>query len=447
MNNDLFRRFVANAVDKNLFPQNGIALVAVSGGADSVALLDLMVLGATELGLEIAVGHVNHGTGAWSDDGEAVVRNLASELGVRLHTRSVELEHDWTETEARELRMEAYSSLMEESGARYLATGHHLGDQVETLLLRFLKGSGIAGLSGILDTAGTTVRPLLPFDRREIDGWIAQRKLTGIVVSDPGNFDLRHDRNWIRHELIPLLSVRFGRSIAEGILQVGFHAQDDRQAWASVLRIPELEFGASKGSVEVARAPLQRYDKALCDAVLKALAREIGVVLGRKQTGLVRRFVADGTSGHSLDVGSNCRLELAFDVVRFTFPVNSRPPSGREVLWGPEGGALEWAGWRFSWAEEVVGAVTRRSNSTWLKPGTATIRSLAEGDRMTPLGGVGGRPVRRLFMEAGVSRSERWTHPVVTREGIVLWVPGVCRADLDVPNVGTKAIRIEASRI
>lgn len=438
---------MANAADKDLFPQNGTALVVVSGGADSVALLDLMVLGAEELGLEIAVGHVNHGTGSWSEDGETAVRNLASQLGVRFHSRAVELEDNWTETQARELRMEAYNSLMEETGALYLVTGHHLGDQVETLVLRFLRGSGMAGLSGIMDTAGGTVRPLLQFDRSEIDCWIAQRELTGIVVSDPSNSDLRHDRNWIRHELIPSLSARFGKSAIDGILQVGFHAQEDRQAWGALLRIPELQFMASRGSVEVARAPLQRYHGTLCDAVLKALAREIGVVLGRKQTRLIRRFVAEGTSGHSLDIGASCRLELAFDMVRFTFSVNAEPAPRREILWGPEGGVLEWAGWRFSWGEEIVGTVTRTSNSTWLMPGTATIRSLVKGDRMIPLGGVGGRPVRRLFMEAGVSRSERWAHPVVAREGIVMWVPGVCRADLDVPNVGTKAIRVEASRI
>ncbi len=85
--------------------------------------------------------------------------------------------------------------------------------------------------------------------------------------------------------------------------------------------------------------------------------------------------------------------------------------------------------------------------TTWVEPGPATIRSLAQGDRVAPLGGVGARPVRRLLMEARVSRAERRNYPIVERDGRVLWVPGICRAAFGVPDKGTKAIKIDVIKV
>ncbi len=444
----LASRFLKNAVEKRLFPDRGTALVSVSGGVDSVALLDLMLTSKDSLGLQIVVAHVNHGTGQWADMAENAVRKLVAETGLELVHRNVTLTKNWTETEARTERLRALDSMMEETGARYLITGHQADDQAETVMLRVLNGSGVAGLAGMDETKGNTVRPILTFDRAEIESWVACRGLSESVVTDPSNSVLRHDRNWVRHELLPLISQRLGEPAAGRIHQLARHARDDRTAWAETLRIPQLDLVVSPKYVEVARGPLQSYDKLLCEALLKALAREIGVVFGTKQAILVRRFVARGTSGHSLDIGSNCQAELVFDRVRFTLSRTRLPqPPEQRLDWETGSGVVEWAGWRLSWKEDVVGKIDRSSRWTWVTPGTATIRSLREGDRMAPLGGVGGRPVRRLFMEAGISRMDRWVYPVVTRGKTVLWVPGVCRGGLYVPPAGTKAMRIDAGRI
>src|SRR5437660_237871 len=192
-----------------LFGEPGIALLAVSGGADSVALLDLLHALAPELGLSLVVAHVDHGIGSDSGTVARAVGDLAERYELSFEIGELSLGPDATETIARRARYTWLGEIQRRHGARYLVTAHHRDDQVETILLRLLKGSAPAGLAGIpaRGRAGL-VRPLLPFPKARLLAHVAELGLA--VHDDPANRDPRHLRSWVRTALLPLVAERLG---------------------------------------------------------------------------------------------------------------------------------------------------------------------------------------------------------------------------------------------
>src|SRR3989442_13345914 len=173
-----------------LFPRPGTAIVAVSGGADSVALLALLHGVASVFGLELVVAHIDHGIQPGSGDVGKGARRLAEQYGLPFELGELHLGPDATETGARRARYAWLREGKRRRRARYLVTAHHRDDQIETILLRVLKGSAPAGLAGIPARArGGTVRPLLPFTKAELGAYAAERALP--AHDDPANRDPR----------------------------------------------------------------------------------------------------------------------------------------------------------------------------------------------------------------------------------------------------------------
>src|SRR5688572_3217514 len=202
---DRFREHLDRA---RLLRRPGTALVAVSGGPDSVALLDLMHAVATAHGLSLVVAHADHGIQSDSRTVGQMVRRLAERYGLPFALGELGLGPGATETVARRARYAWLGEARRHYGAGYVVTAHHQDDQVETILLRVLKGSAPAGLAGMPARGrGGVVRPLLPFTRGELEAHLVERGLP--FHDDPANRDPRHLRSWVRTELLPRLTERF----------------------------------------------------------------------------------------------------------------------------------------------------------------------------------------------------------------------------------------------
>src|SRR2546422_5645796 len=169
-----------------------------------------------------------------------MVRDLAVSYGLPFELTELKLGPDTTETEARRARYAWLREVQRRRGAKYIVTAHHEDDQVETIVLRSLRGSAPAGLAGIAARGrGGMVRPLLPFTRRELLAYVAERGLP--VYEDPANRDPRHLRSWVRTNLLPLLNERLGPRLRSDLLAQGRHAANDRRAWDRMLDlVPDL---------------------------------------------------------------------------------------------------------------------------------------------------------------------------------------------------------------
>ena len=206
----MLQRFQEFIQQQHLFPVGEEVLLAVSGGRDSVAMLDL----CRRAGIPFAVAHCNfHLRPGDCDRDQQFVRRLAERYGAVFHVADFDTRAfaaapgKSIEEAARHLRYSWFSDLCRRHGFPCVATAHHRDDSVETFFLNLFRGTGIAGLQGIRPSApflGTTlVRPLLCFSRADIDRYVAERHLE--YVDDSTNLELDARRNRIRLQLMPLL--------------------------------------------------------------------------------------------------------------------------------------------------------------------------------------------------------------------------------------------------
>ena len=250
-------RVRAHLARARLFPAPGEALVAVSGGVDSVALLDLLAQLGGEFGLTLVVAHVDHGIQPLSARAAEAGRRLAGAHRLPFEHTALALGPGTTETAARRARYAWLREVQQRRGAKYLVTAHHRDDQIETVLLRALRGSAPSGLAGIsAKSRGGLVRPLLPFTRAELAGYVAERGLP--VHEDPANRDPRHLRSWIRVDLLPHLVRRLGPRVLDDLSDLRVHAGRDARAWDRALElVPELKLEVREGQFAVARQVLR----------------------------------------------------------------------------------------------------------------------------------------------------------------------------------------------
>ena len=212
--------------EKNLFSLNDRVLVALSGGADSVALLRVLY----SLGYSCEGAHCNfHLRGEESNRDETFVRNLCKQFAIPLHVIHFETEayakehHLSIEMAARSLRYEWFEKLRKEKNASVIAVAHHRDDSVETFLLNLIRGTGIDGLKGIAHKNGCVVRPLLQESRKSIICYLDA--IGQDYVTDSTNLQDEYMRNKIRLNLLPLMEM-MNPSIMETIQETGMRLSE-----------------------------------------------------------------------------------------------------------------------------------------------------------------------------------------------------------------------------
>lgn len=416
----------------------GPGLIAVSGGADSLALLDLLASTRDAHGLDLAVGHVDHGIHPGSAAVAGRVRLAAIRYGLAFRMERLSLGAGCGETEARRRR---YDALARMAPSGLILTGHHRDDQVETVLLRVLSGSGPAGLAGMAARSGRLLRPLLPFSRADLSAHV-----TGLGVpvwNDPANLDPTHERSWLRTEIVPLLRSRHPELDAR-VTRLADQAALHRTGWEQVLdALPGLDLREERSAVSVAAGSLTGYHSALARCVILALARRTGLTLGVPGADRVLELARRGRSGSRADLGGGAWAEMAFG--RIVLPLTANAVPGPAATIAGNVGEVEWGKWNVRWrTEPAPELVPREGPVSWFVPGTLQLRAWRTGDRIRPLLGTGSKLVVRCLQEAKIPASRRSAWPVVEdASGRPVWVPGVCRGAEHVPPPGTEALRID----
>ena len=225
----MLKKFIDLCRTENIFTAKKI-VVAVSGGADSLALADLLNSSKRRFNLELCIAHYEHGLrGKDSIDDANFVENFAKSLGVKFFcahgdVKTFAAENKLSiETAARQLRYKFLSDVRQETNFEATALAHHANDQAETILMRLLRGSSSTGLSAMKFCTkskdyGLLIRPLLRFKKTELEEYCRSRNLTPRI--DATNFELDATRNKIRLELLPVLE-KFNPAIVESLCRLG----------------------------------------------------------------------------------------------------------------------------------------------------------------------------------------------------------------------------------
>ena len=408
-------------------------VLAVSGGRDSMALMHAAL---THASASVAcVASFDHATGVHSARARALVERAANELGAQAVTERASIPAS-SEAEWRAQRWGFLKRVAREHGAQ-VATAHTRDDQVETVLMRTMRGSGARGLAALavehVSPAGV-MRPMLGLSRADIAAYAVRARLDW--EEDPSNARGDHLRNRIRHELLPALA-RANPLLGDELFALGARAAALR---AEVERFVDRELALEHvdGAVRVARDSMLRYDACALALLWPAVAARAGATLDRRGTD---RLVAFTTTERS---GARVQLSGAFEALshRGSFIV-------RRSLSYPSPGVLSLSAGvqlgRFRFDERDEDVVSLWS-ATLPAARTLTVRTWHPGDRMVPAGGVA-RRVKGLLRDAGVDAASRGSWPVVLANDEIVWVPGVRRSAAASARSGRPVVTYHCERI
>ena len=302
--------------EHDLLHKGDSVIVALSGGADSVSLLHVLLSIRELYDLNISAAHFNHMIrGEEADRDERFCCELCGRLGVTLHTAREDvpaiaaMSGESLELCGRRLRYEALERAAGELGGAKIATAHNLSDNTETVLMNLVRGSGIAGLSGIPPVRGNIIRPLLSCSREEIEAYCAENGLS--YVTDSTNLDDEYTRNKLRLNILPLLR-EMNPSLDEGVQRMA-SVMRDADGYLDKISIEKLK--RCKTEYGYICAELLKLDKAVLTYAVKNVVEEAEAPLDSLHIGLI---IDAMRTGGSVDLGKGRRAVCAQGTLRIT---------------------------------------------------------------------------------------------------------------------------------
>ncbi|MDP2915811.1 MAG: tRNA lysidine(34) synthetase TilS [Candidatus Aminicenantes bacterium] len=436
MTGDIYAKLKRTVARHKMIVPGDTVLVAFSGGADSTALLHLLLELRREVAFGLALAHFNHRLRAAADADERFVRDVARSLRLRIiagrrdvkafaRRRGLNVEEA-----ARILRYEFLGRAAARTGATKIATGHTLNDQAETFLMRLLRGSGPRGLAGIYPVhEGKIVRPLIEISRKEVEAFCRRKRLT--FRTDETNLDKRYLRNKIRRQLVPYLErhyepglmVKFGRLASifqedESVLEDMIRAKTDRL-------IVRCDRGLTLDARRLARLP-----RGLARRAVRAFIEETAGDLRRISFQDVEAVLELG-EGKELTLPKKLHLQREAGLIQVR--AESPPPARYAIFWDGRG-ALPVPGAALTFSGQFKKRAAARlpfddrtrcfCDAKKLRF-PLLVRARKEGDLYRPLGAPGKKKLKEILRAKKIPLRDRNFLPIFCSGGKIVWVPGL----------------------
>ena len=408
-------------------PPGSHVLAAVSGGADSVALLCFLCEVRERLSLRVSCAHVEHGIrGGASLADMAFVQALCREKGIPFYAARVDAPAAarargcGLEEAARALRYDFLQRTAVETGADCIALAHHAMDQAETVLLHAARGSDVRGLCAMRARSGVFVRPLLTCMPEALRAYLA-----GIgqpFCEDETNADVRYARNRVRHEALPALEAAYPGAV-RALCQLAQAAQRDEAHFARALDGIALTALPLVDGEALARSELAALDDALLGRLLvrRMEAAGLGAQDARTVGQLIGAVRGEGAATVNLCGGGHAlagKRWLCLTRPGVRVPDTQLSPVGETMT--PFGTFTVQPARP---GETGDGRISQAMPASCLAGAVVTARR--PGDRMTPFGAQGPVPLRKLMIDAGIERPLRGSLPVLRQGGEILFVGGL----------------------
>ncbi len=406
----------------NMLALDARVIVAVSGGPDSVCLLHVL----RELKIPVVgIAHVNHKLrGEASEEDQRFVAAMAREMELEFYCATAVCGAGNLEQTARRARREFFRDLVRRDLADRIALGHTRDDQAETVLFRMLRGSGLAGLAGILPvTAEGLIRPFLGVNRSEVEVFLRARGIPW--REDSSNLEPRFARNRIRHQLLPQLKQDWNPHLTESLSRLADLAYEEERWWAAeIARLAEEMLAVSPGAVEVQARELARLPRAVARRLIRHAIRRAKGNLHAVEFGHIGRILKLLEAVGEVQL-PGIRAIRSFDWIRLEVPAGPQPASGEVAVPGrrraPDGNSMICL--------EVIrrehghpACVTLKSDLYFREiPQGLVLRGWKPGDRYCPVGHAGDWKLKELFQRQRVPSWRRPFWPILCMGDKILW--------------------------
>lgn len=425
----------------NLIDEKDKIVVGVSGGHDSMALLYVLESLKQEMNFEITVAHINHGVrGLESDGDEEYVKTICCDLGIAFYSHKVNMDeyakiHKMTSEEAgREIRYTFFRKIVAEVGATKIAVAHNKNDQAETLLLRFMRGTGVDGLRGMEYKNDNVIRPLLAVERDDIEEFCEEQCIDPRI--DKTNFMPIYGRNKVRLELIPFIEKTFN----SGIINTLFRTSEIMKTDSDFLeQQTQAEFKNSLKSREGNRITLDSEKlKNMHEAIASRVIRSSIEKLNYNLKGIERKHIEDiiglvtsNKTGKSIDIGNSMTVKTSYtdlileknqDMEQVDYIHKIKIDN---IIYIPE---LDI---------KIKANVYSKSdvnidfNNPFLKcfdydniKSEIYIRNRKDGDRFVPIGMKGHKKLKDFFIDEKIPKEKRNMLPLILDGETIIWVVG-----------------------
>ncbi|HJV47548.1 MAG TPA: tRNA lysidine(34) synthetase TilS [Bacillota bacterium] len=446
---------------QQLFSSGDRILVGVSGGVDSLALLDSLHALSKEGGWEIFAAHLNHQFRGEESKGDAqfvrdfcAIRNIPCEIGERDVPGYIKDHHVNPQEASRLLRYSFYHEVSKQWNINKLALAHHANDQAETVLMRIIRGTGIDGLAGIPQTRVekglTIVRPFLPFYKSDLELYCKERGMTPRL--DSSNLKTKYHRNLLRLKILPWLEEQLGPGIQDSLVHLADIADGENRFMEQIIKEKTKEIIKSRknNKIVIKGKLFSECHLALQRRMIKLIFNYL--LLKEENLGFIHinqlcEWIRNGRTGtkRELPLGVTAWKEYE-DVIFIT-----------ESTYNDTGS--------YSYSLEIPGRIYIEELGVWVTtqihpsdyiyshktgylgtfdadqiPGPLYLRTRRNGDRMTLLGMQGSKKVKDILIDAKVPRRLRSIMPILATSDHILWIPGVKRSNLATKTSSTKQI-------
>lgn len=414
--------------------------VAVSGGADSVAVLRMLLELRSELGIVLWVVHLNHKLrDADSDDDEQFVRDIAAAHSLPLicecaDVRAYAMKKRLSlETAARELRYQFFSRVLSEANLDKISTAHTLDDQAETVLLKLTRGAGTRGLAGIypkisnqhsavsIQPGKAIIRPLLATRRSEVEAYL--REISQTWREDASNRELRHTRNRLRHEILPRLAEQVNPRVRESLAEAAEIARCEEEYWSQEMARLLPQLSRTNGNARsLSHAQLAALQPAVQRRVVRAFGECFGLNLEFRHVQEILGLIQEGASAALPDGWS---VVLSEGKVRFHRNKSHEAQNYEYELTVPGKFLIPEANITIE-ASLVCKEASQHDNQALLDKrltaGGLLVRNWRPGDRFWPSHRKSPKKIKELLQDLHVIGRRKQNWPVIACGNEVVWV-------------------------
>lgn len=414
----------------NLLSPNDTLILAVSGGLDSMVMLDLFLHLDDVVKAKPAVIHINHGLrGSDSDTDEHLVRDICLHNGLDFYSdRLTNLSENANEDVMRQARYKAFEKILALHFNAKLATAHHLDDQFETFLMRLAKGTSLKGLGSIPEKRSAYIRPMLGFHRAELEKYAQEHQISYRV--DATNQDISKLRNHIRKNIVPNIIEVFGDSFYAGFDKTLSElksrqknlADDNERLFKTLFKVKQgngsLALEDYNDLPDLQKRDLFQYCVSHLDPLNYLASNEMWQSFDR--------FVAQAKTGTQFLISKKIKVYKNRTTLLFTISSDKEWPA-RELF--PDS-SVDWGNRRIKLQEVSRKQVEFRNdpNREFFCGDKVTfpiqVRSWKNGDVFRPLGMRGTKKLSDFLIDFKIDRNKKMSIPIITNGSKIIWIAG-----------------------